>query len=109
MIGIARNLAFKELRNRKPYESIDAHPDIPDEKAINGNHLAMKQIIKKALSLLSPKHQEILDLVFFFGMTYPEISQLLSVPVNTVKTRVFHAKNAMKKIMMDMGVEYDDF
>jgi RNA polymerase sigma-70 factor (ECF subfamily) len=108
MIGIARNLAFKELRHKKLHESIETHPDITDDKNPNGNDLSMRQLIKKALSLLSYKHQEVLDLVFFYGMTYPEISQILEVPVNTIKTRVYHAKSAMKKIMEDMGVSHDD-
>ena len=46
---------------------------------------------------ISAKHREILDLAFFHEANYSEISQLLDIPENTVKTRVYYAKAAVKE------------
>ena len=45
------------------------------------------------------KHREILHLAFYEGFTYEEISKMLSIPVNTVKTRVFHARKALRQLL----------
>jgi RNA polymerase sigma-70 factor (ECF subfamily) len=38
-------------------------------------------------------------LVFYEEMPYEEIASLLSIPENTVKTRVYHAKRQLKQIL----------
>jgi RNA polymerase sigma-70 factor (ECF subfamily) len=60
---------------------------------LNGN----RELIQKAMMNLSLKHREVLNLVFFQEMTYKEVSLILKIPVNTVKTRVFYAKEELKK------------
>ncbi len=103
IFGIARNLAFNELRKKKPqgYELIDETlKDKDSDKEVKG--FENRQFVQKALSKVSAKHREILDLVFFHGYTYLEISSLLDVPENTVKTRVYYAKAALKKQIIKM-------
>ncbi len=109
IIGIARNIAMNKLKKLQFHESIDNFPDIPDkrnypETELNGN----KELIQKAMMMLSLKHREVLDLVFFQEMTYKEVSVILQIPVNTVKTRVFYAKEELKKIISRMGVRKDE-
>ena len=67
-----------------------------------------KRVVEQALLEISPKHREVLDLVFFHGLSYAEIGEILKVSVNTVKTRVFYAKKALYKILDEMGVKKDD-
>ena len=51
-----------------------------------------KQIdIQAALEQLSPKLREVLILSVHQGLSYEEISVILSIPVGTVKSRVFNA------------------
>jgi len=64
--------------------------------------------LKKAISKLSPDHREILDLVFYCQMSYPEVSKTIGIPVNTVKTRVFYAKKKMGEILNAMGITKND-
>ena len=67
-----------------------------------------KVMIKNGLSKISVKHQEILDLVFFHEMNYQEVSEVLNISINTVKTRVFYAKDALKKAFKKMGVKKNE-
>lgn len=108
IMGIARNLAYKALRGRRRHRSIEEMPNLT-----NGTHggveaLSRKQLLVRALDALSDKHREVLDLVFFHGMNYPEVAALLGVPVNTVKSRMFYAKDSLMKVFTQMGVQADD-
>lgn len=72
------------------------------------NNLFAKDFIQNVLAKLSPIHREVLNLVFYQGLSYSEIAELLDVPVNTVKTRVFYAKQRLKEILQQMGVSERD-
>lgn len=112
IFGIARNLSMNALRNQKKHLNIDdventymnESTEYVDESAGN-RQVARKSIIKEALLTISLKHREILDLVFFHEMNYQEISELLNIPLNTVKTRVFYAKQALRKSFKKMGIK----
>jgi hypothetical protein len=52
---------------------------------------------------LSDDHQEILRLAFYEDLPYEEIAALLSIPDNTVKTRVFYAKQQLKRCLDRLG------
>ncbi len=54
--------------------------------------------------MLSAKHKEVLELAFFQGLTYPEIADITTTPVSTIKTRVFHAKKALQKALLKKGI-----
>ncbi len=111
IFGIARNLAMNELRKRKYHVNIDDYPEMTQDNSTDQGPdleaMDQKKIIKNAMSKISSKHQEVLDLVFFHEMNYQEISDTLHVSVNTVKTRVFYAKSAFKKKLKQLRV-YDD-
>jgi len=47
--------------------------------------------IQMALNGLTPKLREVLVLAVYQGLSYPEISTVLSIPLGTVKSRVFNA------------------
>jgi len=107
IIGIARNLARKELTRYRPHDNIDDHPELTAPTG-SLDDLDRRQLMNTALGRLSAQHREILELAFYQDLPYREISCLLGIPVNTVKTRVYHAKAALKKEFDRMGVSTDD-
>jgi RNA polymerase sigma-70 factor (ECF subfamily) len=107
MIGIARNIAFKEIRKRNWHEDIDQHGEI-EAKGIDIDSMERRELMKKAMDTLSIKHREILDLVFFQDLSYREVGALLLIPENTVKSRVYYAKAALKKVLAAMGIHEED-
>jgi RNA polymerase sigma-70 factor, ECF subfamily len=58
-------------------------------------HAELHHAIVGALDALSASHRAVIEMVFFEGFTYPEIAEILDCPVNTVKTRVYHAKKQL--------------
>ena len=100
IIGIARNLALKFFKKRKRFENIDDQHELRNGNAEEfAERFADIEDLKAGLEKLSWKHREILHLAFFEGFSYEEISKMLSIPVNTVKTRVFHAKKALRQLL----------
>ncbi len=105
VIGIARNKLFKELSKCKDKDhlSIEDCPNLTcDKQEIYFRKVLDRDLIEKAMGLLSRNHREILDLVFIHELDYREISEILNIPVNTVKTRVFYAKKRLKEIILNM-------
>jgi len=108
ILGIARNLALDELRKRKFHDCVDDHPHIAGGEIPSMEQADRSRVIRVALDRLSPKHQEVIDLVYFHELNYPEVSELLGIPVGTVKTRIFHAKNAIRAALASLKVGQND-
>ena len=53
--------------------------------------------IKKALSKLSEDHKETFELSVFEGLEYKEIAEKLKIPIGTVMSRVYYARQHMRK------------
>jgi RNA polymerase sigma-70 factor, ECF subfamily len=103
MFGIARNLAYNEMRRENIRQTQDLNETFSDEKTQRiYADFAQQQHIQKAMAAISVKHREILDLVFYHDLSYQEISSLLDIPENTVKTRVYYAKAAIREILLEM-------
>jgi RNA polymerase sigma-70 factor (ECF subfamily) len=110
IFGIARHKALDAIRrtsrHRQREVELDGAADMPnphdrpDEGVLRDELTAVTQ---RALALLSREHQEILRLVFHEELPYEEISSLLRIPVNTVKTRVYYAKQRLKEQLERMG------
>lgn len=109
IIGIARNIAMNEFRKNRGLEQ-ELDEEVMTEPSQFNNCAATEsfQLITDALNRLPVLHREIIDLVFMHGMNYEEISKIIDIPVNTVKTRVFHAKEKLRNTLDYMGVKKDD-
>jgi RNA polymerase sigma-70 factor (ECF subfamily) len=109
IFGIARHKALDAMRRsgRQHREvELDGVMDLPSrqEGPIDRVHRQqVASITQRALTALSPEHQEILRLVFYEELPYEEIAALLSIPTNTVKTRVYYAKQHLKQQLERLG------
>ena len=112
IFGIARHKALDALRGRMAKGadslSLDEASEVPDPKdrtAIHAEQSMAGTILKKALAMLSPEHQEAIHLAFYEGLSYQEIAGLMDVPINTIKTRVYYAKQKLKTSLESLGLE----
>ena len=104
IFGIARHKALDAVRRngRAAHAAVPLEdlPDLPsqDETALDSiQREQLGTVMRQALSALSTDHREILRLVFYEELPYEDIALLLSIPENTVKTRVFYAKQQLKR------------
>jgi RNA polymerase sigma-70 factor (ECF subfamily) len=96
---IARNKVYQELRRRKQLVELDADLPAPDNtgEAIDfGDDVAK---LHRCLDRLTPVPKEVLLLKFLEDMSYEQIADVLECNVGTVRSRIFHAKLALKKAM----------
>ena len=59
----------------------------------------LKAALTRALAQLSPEHRDVVELTFFHGCSYQEIAEVVGCPENTVKTRMFHARKQLKRLL----------
>jgi RNA polymerase sigma-70 factor, ECF subfamily len=64
------------------------------QNAIDGEVL-----LRQAVGKLERLDREILLLREFEELSYAEIAELLSLPVNTVRSRLFHARMALRDLL----------
>lgn len=107
LLGIARNLANNHLRCRRDHENLDDHEHLSGEARSDLEQSDRARVMAAALQRLSAKHREALDLVFYHELKYGEIAELLGIPTGTVKTRVLHAKEALRAVLTKMEVRRD--
>lgn len=106
IIGIARNLAMNALRRRRHHDPLD-ETMMPPQESLNED-MARVRAVRAALQALPHQHREILALALMREFTYGQIASVLAIPLNTVKTRVFYAKSALRTQLMAMGIARDD-
>jgi len=56
-------------------------------------------LLRQALSKLDPRDREILLLREFEQLSYAEIAELLQMPLNTVRTRLFRSRLALRDLL----------
>lgn len=105
MLNIARNLAIDKLRSKQIINSnktvsladnvsmAEASQPLPsDERA--------EQVIE-LINFLSPEHQRLINLVYIEGYTQQEVSELLNIPLGTIKTRIRTALQQLKTTLSE--------
>jgi RNA polymerase sigma-70 factor (ECF subfamily) len=55
--------------------------------------------LRQAMESLSAEQRAVVDLTYFHGLGYRDIAGILSCPVDTVKTRMFHARRRLKQAL----------
>jgi RNA polymerase sigma factor (sigma-70 family) len=68
----------------------------PDEQL---GQRELHRVLVTALDALSPQHRAVVDLTYFHGINYREIAHIVDCPVDTVKTRMFHARRRLKMLL----------
>jgi RNA polymerase sigma-70 factor (ECF subfamily) len=109
LLAIARNKAIAMLRRRKHEELDDdeaaaiADPSSDPEGALDKkNHSALLQ---RSLTELSPVHRQVIDLVYYHEKSIAEVAEIVDAPQNTVKTRMFHARKQLARLLANEGIQ----
>ena len=100
LFGIARRRAHDVRRRRflhlVPVEDLDRLPAAPsatEELALVRAELGE---LATAIGSLPVPDREILGLTFVHGLSYQESAEVLAIPVGTVKSRLNHARRALR-------------
>jgi RNA polymerase sigma-70 factor (ECF subfamily) len=109
LLSIARFKALTVLR-RRPEEKLDddmvaAIEDPSDDPEVAAQKKDTGAVLRKCLTALSPDHREIIDLVYYHEKSIEEVAEIVGIPENTVKTRMFYARKRLAELLKAAGVE----
>jgi RNA polymerase sigma-70 factor, ECF subfamily len=109
LLAIARYKALSALR-RQPEQELDedaaeAIEDPGDDPEVAVQKKDTSEILRKCLTALSSEHREIIDLVYYHEKSIEEVAQIVGIPENTVKTRMFYARKKLAELLKAAGVE----
>ena len=109
---IAYNVAITRLRRRKPTVSIQGTEStlqltLPDDGPAPDSRMSQQESASQlmlAMERLSEEHRSILVLREMEGLEYEAISEILDLPVGTVRSRLHRARSQLKQLLeMIMG------
>ena len=109
LLAIARNKALSALQ-RRSNEELDedaaaAIEDPQDNPEVTLQNRQKTEVLLNCLRQLSPAHREIIDLVYYHETSIDEAAEIVGVPPNTVKTRMFCARKRIAELMAAQGID----
>ena len=109
MLSIAHHRAVSSLRKRRDQgwdeRAAAAVPDTADDPEVAAQKIDKGAILRRCLDALSPEHKGIVDLVYYHEMSISEAAEVLQIPENTVKTRLFHARRRLSELLERAGID----
>ncbi|UOE94296.1 MULTISPECIES: RNA polymerase sigma factor SigW [Bacillaceae] len=110
LFRIATNLSIDRLRKRKPdfyleetikgSEGLTVESQIAAEQELPEDQLVMMEMqewIQAEINELPPKYRSAIILKYIEDLSLKEISDILNLPISTVKTRVHRGREALRK------------
>jgi RNA polymerase sigma-70 factor, ECF subfamily len=109
LLGIARFKSLSMLRKRKE-EAIDddaaaAIPDTADTPEVAVMKDDKASALRRMVNALPEEHRTVIDLAYYHAKSVAEIGEILSIPVATVKTRMFYARKKLGEALEAAGLE----
>ena len=107
---IATNLSIDRIRKKKPdyyldaevagteglnmYSKIAADTALPEDEI---ETMELQQTIQKEILKLPDKYRTVIVLKYIDELSLIEISEILEIPIGTVKTRIHRGREALRK------------
>ncbi|HUZ49088.1 MAG TPA: sigma-70 family RNA polymerase sigma factor [Candidatus Dormibacteraeota bacterium] len=106
IFAIAYHACCDRLNRRKRYsnEELPERADAsagPEHQAIAGDDARR---LRAAIDALPEKYRSVITLYHLQGKQYEEIAQVLGLPMGTVKTHLFRAKEHLRKLLVGAEV-----
>jgi RNA polymerase sigma-70 factor (ECF subfamily) len=106
---IAYNCSLKQLDARKRDQALQValQSEQKDEEPQSTQlaRLDNQELVQEQLSQLPPKYRIVLILRHLQDMTYEEMAEVLTMPIGTIKTHLFRARNLLKERLQSFGYE----
>ena len=102
IFGIAYRITMRRL-SRKRVMLLSS--DRLDELAVDTRQpLEQADWIRRGIEALPDNQRAAVVLVFYLGLTYEEAADVAECPVNTMKTRMFHARRKLRTLLGEHGL-----
>jgi RNA polymerase sigma-70 factor, ECF subfamily len=109
LMSIARFKAISECRRRSEAQlderAAAVIEDPSDTPAISIEKRQRTDVLQRCLAKLTPIHREVINLIYYQGKKVEEVAQFTGAPINTIKTRMHHARLRMAELLAEAGVD----
>lgn len=105
LIGIARHKLLDYYRKERRHDHDELNEATADPAPIAEQVVAAAQNsgwVKHCIKRLGDLQRDIIYLAFYADMAYPEIAEIVGCPVGTVKSRMFHAREALRRCLENL-------
>lgn len=105
IMGIAYRRALKTLGRLRSTarQTALAVADAEVVTSSGADTAELQEWVRHALEQLPLEQRMVLELTYFLGHSCEEIAQIMDCPVNTVKTRMFHARRKLRTLLPQSG------
>ena len=106
ILGIAYLKALKSAeqsiaREDRSVEFNDEFDYFPNRAGQSVSQLEISNWLEAAFDKLSAEQRAVVEMTYYQGLHYSEISKIMQCPENTVKTRMFHARKILEKLLSE--------
>jgi RNA polymerase sigma-70 factor (ECF subfamily) len=109
LLAIARFKALSALRKKPDAELTDEMAEAVEDTSDTPEAALQKKdkgaLLRECLKSLSPEHREVIDLVYYHEKSVEEVAEIVGIPENTVKTRMFYARKRLSEVLKAAGVD----
>lgn len=105
IIGIAYRRALRVIRRATTHERA-MRLEITDGEATADDAVRAteeRQFLERGLAQLPLEQRLVLEFTYYLDYSCEEIAEIMECPVNTVKTRMFHARRKLRTILAEAG------
>jgi RNA polymerase sigma-70 factor (ECF subfamily) len=100
------NESLNVLKRRKRAVTLDDEPQVPAPDAGADRATEVQDLVEKALMRLKPDDRAVVVLKHFASFSYHEIAEVLEVPVRTIKSRLYTARDRLRLALLgELGRE----
>ena len=93
-------LPFREARDLNERQASVPSPEVSPADAMAQNEISTR--LQQCIAMLPDKHRQIILLRFFEDASLPDMAAVLGCSVGTVKSRLFHALEKLRKMKMNL-------
>lgn len=101
----ARKPAFQRALALEQELGLDAEADRPPSPEDEASWAQQRARVRRAVTGLPEQPREVVILHQYQGLSYPEIAEVLDIPLGTVKSRMHAALVELRKVLVDDGDE----
>jgi len=105
IFGIAYRKALKAVRKDSRDPTVDPALDIEVPVPLHdpeAQQRELRQCLDRALATLPAPQRIVIELAYFVGHSCEEIATITTTPVNTIKTRMFHARERLRALLPEL-------
>ena len=99
IVGIAYRRALTSIRRRRSFELVELEATDSLVGVDGVQACETQEWIEAALTALPIEQRLCLELAYVLGHSCEEIAAITSCPVNTVKTRLYHARRKLSALL----------